>query len=50
MPNGDLKRNYLNLKFENFNIMEVGDLQDMVDAQVDVSLEGDSILDSAIDI
>lgn len=50
MPNGDLKRNYLNLKFENFNITEVGDLQDMVDAQVDVSLDGDNILDSAIDI
>ena len=39
MPNGtDLRRNFINLNFENFDITEVGDLQDMVDAQVDVSL------------
>jgi hypothetical protein len=39
MPNGtDLKRNFINLAFENFDISEVGDLQDMVNAQVDVSL------------
>jgi hypothetical protein len=38
MPNGDLKRNFINLSFENFNITEVGDLQDMVDSQVDVNL------------
>ena len=36
MPNGDLKRNFINLNFDNFNITEVGDLQDMVDSQVDV--------------
>ena len=38
MPTGDLKRNFINLSFENFNITEVGDLQDMVDSQVDVDL------------
>jgi hypothetical protein len=38
MPNGDLKRNFINLSFENFNITELGDLQDMVDSQVDVGL------------
>jgi len=43
MPNGtDLRRNFINLSFENFDISEVGDLQDMVDAQVDVSLEADN--------
>ena len=36
MPNGDLRRNFINLDFDNFNITEVGDLQDMVDSQVDV--------------
>ena len=40
MPTGELKRNFINLSFENFNITEVGDLQDMVDAQVDVDLIG----------
>lgn len=41
MPNGDLKRNYINLNFENFNITEVGDLQDLVDSQVSVELTAD---------
>lgn len=39
MPNGDLKRNYINLNFKNFNITEIGDLQDMVDSQVTVQLD-----------
>ena len=41
MGNGDLKKNYINLDFNNFNISEVGDLQDMVDAETDVDLEQD---------
>jgi replicative DNA helicase len=32
MPDGTNKNNYLNLKIENFNIKEVGDLQDYVDS------------------
>ena len=39
LANGDLKKNYINLNFENFLITEVGDLQDMVDSQVDAGLE-----------
>ena len=38
MPDGDLKKNYVNLDFNNFNITEVGDLKDYVDSLVDVSL------------
>ena len=38
MPDGDLKKNYINLDFNNFNISEVGDLKDYVDSLVDVSL------------
>lgn len=37
MPDGDLKKNYVNLDFNNFNITEVGDLKDYVDSLVDVS-------------
>lgn len=50
MPNGDLKRNFINLNFENFNITEIGDLQDMVDSQVDVSLEDDGLFSNSINI
>lgn len=32
MPDGTSRNNYLNLKIENFNITEVGDLQDYVDS------------------
>ena len=32
MPNGDLKRNYINLNFENFGVSECGDLQDRVNS------------------
>lgn len=40
MPNGvDVRRNFINLNFDNFNITEVGDLQDMVDSQTDVFLD-----------
>ena len=47
MPNGtDLRRNFINLNFENFDISEVGDLQDMVEAQVDVSLEQENGFDN----
>jgi hypothetical protein len=50
MPNGDLKRNFINLNFENFNITEVGDLQDMVEAQVAVDLVEEGVLDNSIEI
>jgi replicative DNA helicase len=49
MPDGDLRKNYVNLNFDNFNIEEVGDLKDMVDAQTDVDLEQDN-LNTDIDI
>lgn len=38
LPDGDLKRNYINLTIENFNVTEVGDLQDMVNSQVSADL------------
>ena len=41
LASGDLKRNYINLNFENFMITEKGDLQDMIDSQVDADLEED---------
>lgn len=47
MPNGDLKRNFINLNFNNFDISEVGDLQDMVNSQVEVELRGADLLDGA---
>ncbi len=50
MPNGDLKRNFINLTFENFNITEVGDLQDMVDSQVDVELNDNDLFPGDLDI
>ena len=50
MPNGDLKRNFINLNFENFNISEVGDLQDMVDSEVNVGLEENLETNPSIDI
>ena len=50
MPTGELKRNYINLNFENFNITEVGDLQDMVDSQVDVGLEDNDFFNQGIEI
>jgi replicative DNA helicase len=43
MPDGDLKKNYINLDFNNFNITEVGDLKDHVDSLVDVSLTEDEL-------
>ena len=50
MPNGDLKRNFINLNFNNFNITELGDLQDVVDSQVDVALEDDDLFPNSINI
>ena len=50
LPNGDLKRNFINLNFENFNIIEVGDLQDMVDSQVDVDLVEEPTIARGIEI
>lgn len=44
MPDGDLKKNYINLDFNNFNISEVGDLKDYVDSLVDVSLSEEEVL------
>lgn len=41
MLDGELKKNYINLDFNNFNISEVGDLQDHVNSLVDVSLRED---------
>jgi replicative DNA helicase len=47
MPSGDLKKNFINLDIKNFNITEVGDLQDMVDSQVSAELrtENDQHMD-----
>jgi replicative DNA helicase len=42
LATGDLKRNFVNLNFENFMITEMGDLQDMVDSQVDAELTTDT--------
>jgi replicative DNA helicase len=50
MPTGDLKRNFINLDFDNFDITEVGDLQDVVDSQVDVSLTGQGTMDPLLDL
>ena len=51
MPNGtDLRRNFINLNFDNFDITEVGDLQDMVDSQVDVSLTDNNERDFSIEL
>ena len=50
MPNGDLKRNFINLNFDNFDISEVGDLQDMVNSQVEVELRDSDLLGGGIDI
>tara|TARA_R110000824_G_scaffold86593_4_gene214160 strand:+ start:1548 stop:3044 length:1497 start_codon:yes stop_codon:yes gene_type:complete len=50
MPNGDLKRNFINLNFDNFDISEVGDLQDMVNSQVEVELRDGDLLGGGIDI
>ena len=50
LPNGDLKRNYINLTFDNFNITENGDLQDMIDSQVAVELTANSPVDTSVDI
>lgn len=50
MPTGDLKRNFINLDFDNFDITEVGDLQDVVDSQVDVSLNGEGVMDPLLDL
>ena len=44
MPDGDLKKNYINLDFNNFNISEVGDLKDYVDSLVDVSLSEEEVM------
>lgn len=49
LANGDLKKNYINLNFDNFNISEMGDLKDMVDAETDVDLGLDD-LGGGIDI
>lgn len=49
MPDGDLRKNYINLKFDNFNIEELGDLKDMVDSQTDVDLN-EGFAGSDIDI
>ena len=39
----ETKKNYINLDFNNFNITEVGDLKDMIDAQTDVNLNEDGL-------
>ena len=43
LANGALKKNYINLNFDNFDISEVGDLKDMVDAETDVDLDLDGL-------
>ena len=50
LANGDLKKNFINLNFENFMITEVGDLQDMMDAQIDTDLAGDNDVGSFLDL
>ena len=48
--NGDLKRNFINLSFDNFAFTEVGDLQDMVDSQLSADLEASGQHDPLTDI
>ena len=38
LPEGDLKKNYINLDFNNFNVKEKGDLKDFVDRRLEVTL------------
>jgi replicative DNA helicase len=38
MPNGDQKKNCINLNIENFCVTEVGDMQDLADAQMSADL------------
>lgn len=49
MPDGDLKRNFINLNIENFLVTEVGDLQDMVDAQIHAELRVGNV-DNSVDL
>jgi hypothetical protein len=47
MPDGRLKKNYINLNFDNFGITEVGDLRDLVEhleATGEPIMDGDSEL------
>ena len=37
MANGDLRRNFINLNFDNFHVTERGDLQEMVDSLTNVN-------------
>lgn len=39
LPEGDLKKNYINLDFNNFNVKEKGDLKDFVDRRLEVTLD-----------
>ena len=44
---GTLKKNFINLNFDNFGITEVGDLRDLVDhieAGGEVFQDGDSVI------
>jgi replicative DNA helicase len=48
LPDGSLKRNFINLSIENFNVTEVGDLQDMIIQQAGAELpttDPDNLLD-----
>ena len=47
MPDGTLKKNFINLNFDNFGITEVGDLRDLVEhveAGGEVFQDGDSVI------
>ncbi len=47
MPDGTLKKNFVNLNFDNFGITEVGDLRDLVEhveAGGEVFQDGDSVI------
>jgi hypothetical protein len=47
MPDGRLKKNYINLNFDNFGISEVGDLRDLVnhlEASGEPALDGNDEL------
>lgn len=39
LPEGELKKNYINLDFKNFNVKELGDLKDFVDRRLEVTLD-----------
>jgi len=45
---GDLKKNFINLDFNNFNIEEKGDFQDFVDRELDVDMSSNASEDLSL--